>query len=228
MQGFIIMKKHILSLSLLTVSLHICAQDAKTAATKTAVSADSGIKLEAAQLKIGFVDPYRALEQSDEWKDQQQRVQNELNQDIRDYQKLEESFRAKQQELQNMGKAASETARKNKEKELNTLKTEIMVKRQMLEEGSNQIMQEVQMKILKKIEDTVGGIAREEGLDLVHGMGIVFASAKVDLTQQVVERMNAEYAKQKARNKPASQPAALKTAQNSKPAPQDTKKSTPA
>lgn len=222
------MKKHILSIGLLALSMNVSAQDAKTAAAKTGVATDSGIKLEAANLKIGFVDPYRALEQSDEWKDEQQRVQNELNQEIRDYQKLEESFRAKTQELQNMGKAASETARKNKEKELNTLKTEIMVKRQMLEEGSNQIMQDVQMKILKKIEETVGQIAREEGLDLVHGMGIVYASNKVDLTQRVVDRMNGEYAKHKTKAKPATQPAALKTAQNSKPAPQDGKSSTSA
>jgi outer membrane protein len=190
----IIMKKYIISLSMLVLCFNAQAQEApKTTAPTTAPKSDFN------NLKIAFVDPYRALEMSDEWKDEQKRIQAELQEQVKNYQKLEESFRAKQQELQNMGSAASESARKTKETELMKLQKQIMIERQVLEESSNQVMQEPQMKILKKIEETVNAIAREEGLDLVLGMGVVYASAKVDLTQKVMDRLNADYAKAKAK-----------------------------
>lgn len=209
----IIMKKYIISLSMLVLCFNAQAQEAPAKTTENTA------KVDFTNLKIAFVDPYRALEMSDEWKSEQKRIQNDLQNQVKNYQRLEESFRTKQQELQNMGSAASESARKSKETELMKLQKEIMIERQVLEESSNQVMQEPQMKILKKIEETVGSIAREEGLDLVLGMGVVYASNKVDLTQRVIDRMNADYAKVQAKKPGAAKSTPASTAKPEAPKP---------
>ena len=73
----------------------------------------------------------------------------------------------------------------------------MQIKKQTLQEYAERVSQEAQMKILKEIEKTTKEIAEEQNIDIVLAGGILFVDEKIDITKEVVSRMNKKYAAKK-------------------------------
>lgn len=115
--------------------------------------------------------------------------------------KLEKEFATKDRDLVAAQKALKDLEdRLNKdgaimsESERGRIERDIVNKRRELKRETTQFQEDVNFrrneemaKIQQKIAEAIIALAKERGYDMVLGTGVVFASEKVDLTNDVVE-----------------------------------------
>jgi len=107
-----------------------------------------------------------------------------------------------QQKLQTSGSVMNETARVQLEKEIEKQTKEAERFQQDAQAEINELQQEVQNDFVKKLSPIVEALANEKGLHLVFNAsesGIAWAAPGLDLTQDVIKRLDAN-------QKPAATP----------------------
>lgn len=162
-------------------------------------------------IKIKFVDPYKVIQGLEEWKSESKRIQEELESRNNQIEAMKAQYQKKAQELQGMGSTAKPAVQEAKREELMNLQNSIEIKTQGLREFAERISQEAQMKIFKQIEEATSEVAQEKGYDIVLAGGAIYVNPKLDISHEVVERMNKKYnEKQKRQAKPAALPEATK------------------
>ena len=194
------MKKIVFAVACLFASNHICAEDKNIAITPN-------LKLPEQGIKIGFVDPYKVLQGLDQWKDEGMRIQKDLQtrNDVIEGKKA--AYGKKAQELQSMGTTAKPEVRTSRMEELKQLEVEINIKTQSLQEYAERISQEAQMAVFKEIETAAQEIALDMSLDIVFAGGVLYVAPKLDVSAELIKKMNTKYAaKKKQEQKPAAKP----------------------
>ena len=85
------------------------------------------------------------------------------------------------------------------EAERTRLQRDIVNKRRELKRGTTEFQEDVNFrrneemgKIQRIIAEAITDLAREQSFDMVFGNGVVFASEKVDITDQIIERLKKE------------------------------------
>jgi len=143
----------------------------------------------AAEVKIGFVNVEQIL------KDAPQTAESGK--------KLEKEFSGRQQELERMAKqiketeasldkdslTMSETDRRNKERDLSSVKIEFQRKQRELREDVNLRKNEELGALQERINKAVTAVAEAEGYDLVVYSGVAYASKKADITDKVLKSL---------------------------------------
>lgn len=175
----------------------------EVAATKTETSAPT-TKTET--LKIRVVDPYQIIGGLDQWKDETEKIQKEAESRSAKIRELQDTHAKKATELKTMSSAVKDSVKESKNEELLKLENEIRIKAQSLEQYGERAMQEAQMKILKEIENTLKEISKEQSINAVFAGGFLYADEWLNISNEVVERMNKAYAatKKKDDKKPAA------------------------
>ena len=178
---------------------------------KSVVSITPNLKLPDQGVKIGFVDPYKVLQGLEQWKDEGMRIQKELqakNQQIED---KKAAYTTKINALQGMGTTAKPEVIDAKKYELKQLANEIELMSQSLQERAERVAQEAQMAVFKDIELASQEVALEMGFDIVLAGGVLYVSPKLDISSELVSKMNSKYAaKKKQEQKTAAKPMPTK------------------
>ena len=147
----------------------------------------------AQELKIGVVNIQQLMEQAP-----QSRVAMEALDE--EFQPRQREIVAKQTELQELNERVQrdlavmgETERRNAEKELRDLQREVTRLRNEFGEDLNLRRNEelgtLQRSLLKEVQD----YAQAAGYDLVVGDGVLFASSAVNITENVLRAMEANF-----------------------------------
>ncbi len=155
------------------------------------------LKLPEQGAKVGFVDPYKVMQGLDQGKDEGMKIQKELQGKGEQIEAKKTAYTTKMNALQSMGNTAKPEVVTAKSVELKQLEIEINALTQALQERAERVSQEAQMAIFKEIEATAQEIAFEKGLDIVLAGGVLFVSEKLDISTEVVTKMNAKYAQKK-------------------------------
>lgn len=147
--------------------------------------------------KIGFVDPYKVIQGLEQWRDQGMRIQKEIqakNQQIED---KKTAYTTKLNALQSMERTVKPEVVTAKGIELKQLEVEINTLTQSLQESAERMAQEAQMAVFKEIESAAQEIALDKGLDIVLAGGVLFVAPKLDISNDVITKMNAKYDQKK-------------------------------
>ena len=147
----------------------------------------------AQELKIGVVNIPVLLERSPQTKAAMDALQEE-------FAPRQREFRAKQKELEDMTAKVQkdlavmgETERRNAEKNLRDLQREVTRLQNEFREDLNHRQNEelglLQRSLLKEVQD----YAAQEGYDLVVGDGVLFASNAVNITEEVLRAVEANF-----------------------------------
>lgn len=161
----------------------------------------ANVTVEPAQ-KIAFADAYSIIQNLDEWKEESERVQQEIGQRAAQIEKLKAEAQRKAQELQVMGSTAKPSVIEARREEILDLQNKIQIKQQGTEEFAQRISQEAQMTILKNIEIATKEIAQERGFDIVIGGGALYVNKQYDISDEVAARMNKKHAEKKKKETP--------------------------
>ena len=155
--------------------------------------------------KIGFVNFARVVQESTDGKASSARVQTLIAKKQAEGTEKNKSLTANQQKLQSSGSVMSEAARSQLEKEIERQQKDGERFQQDAQAEINELQQEVQNEFVKKLSPIIDAIAAEKGLHLVFNAGqsgISWAAPGLDLTPDVIKRLDGGKAAPSAPPKP--------------------------
>jgi len=146
-----------------------------------------------AQQNFAFVDSIRAAANSKEGKAAQERLKNMTEKKREEFRPKEEKLKRMQEEFETQRFVLSKDALQ--ERELDILKGKRNFERDLQEAQEEfEIEQRKLMQpILKSVLDAVSNVARDKGYSVVlekASPGVLFYSDDLDITDQVIERLN--------------------------------------
>lgn len=165
---------------------------------------------EAVNTKIAFINLNALLPMSDfnvstashEWRDLMLQLQDTLIPGTNELKQIEESYMKKCAEYESMQKTgvSSPDASRRKAEEIMRLEPQIQEKRQKYQKLITDEMKKIQEIVVPKIDSIIADIRIKQGWDMIaRSEALMAADPRLDLTEQVVEILNKEYAQVKAK-----------------------------
>ena len=150
--------------------------------------------------KIGVVDFQRAIVENNEGKTAQAQFMVEINKRQGDMERRQKSMEDMQNKLRTQDKALSDAAKADLTRQIEQINTELT----RMNEDAQKDLGELQQRLFRPIAERAGKVlnayAVETGLTLVfdvssQGSSIVYARDGVDITDEVIRRVDADGAK---------------------------------
>lgn len=163
-----------------------------TIALLTLLFAGMGLQAQAQNLKIGVVNYEKIVQELPEAKQARQALETYAK-SLQDTLKMyETSFGAELESFKAQREMMTEAGRAQKEEELQALQQQALMYRQSATARLAEKERELLEPILKKIEDAVDKLAKEEKLDLILNSGsastdVIFAAEKIDYTFRLLD-----------------------------------------
>jgi len=141
--------------------------------------------------KIAVVNVPRVLSELPQMKVIEAKLKKEFEARVREMQRLESDGQAMAAKLKKDESFMSADERTKLQRKLAEMQSDYNLKGQALQEDQQRRYGEEQQQILAKVRTAVDGIAKAQGYDLVlNGQSVVFASPKVDISQQVIDQVS--------------------------------------
>ena len=143
-----------------------------------------------AQLKIGFVNAGKILDQSPLAEQARTRLEEEFA--VRDKAIVEsqQALRTLEDKLVNDGTTLAEAERRALEREIRSLEREVERDKEEFREDFNIRRNEELRKLQRLVYEAIVNLAKEEGFDLIVNDGaVIFASQQADVTDEVLKRL---------------------------------------
>jgi outer membrane protein len=147
----------------------------------------------AQELKVGVVNIQALMEQAPQTKTAMDALQEEFAPRQREFAAKQKEFEDLQAKAQKDYAVMGETERSNAERELRDLQREVTRLqtefREDLNLRQNEELGKLQRSLLKEVQD----YAQEEGYDLIVGDGVLYASTAVNITDNVLQSVEANH-----------------------------------
>jgi len=159
------------------------------------ISLVAGFSLPASaqELRIGVVNIQALMEQAPQTKSAMDALQEEFAPRQREFIAKQKEFEDLQAKAQKDVAVLGETERRNVEKDLRDLQREVTRLQNEFREDlnlrQNEELGKLQRSLLKEVQD----FAEQEGYDLIVGDGVLFASSAVNITNTVLQAVEASF-----------------------------------
>lgn len=148
-----------------------------------------GAQAHAAELKIGYVQVDKILQEAPQTAETGKKLEREFSPRTAELDRLQKQIRDIEAQLDRDGLTISETERKNKERDVSNLKIDFQRKQRELREDINLRKNEELGTLQDRINKAVTTVAEAEGYDLIVYGGVAFASKKIDITDKVLKAL---------------------------------------
>jgi outer membrane protein len=148
----------------------------------------------AAQLKIGFVNAARVLEEAPQAEKAQKLLEKEFSSREKKLVVLQRKIKKLDEKLSRDGAVMSEPERRRLEREIISNKRELKRSREEFREDLNIRRNDAFEKLRRRVYKVIVFIAEKEKYDLIVSDGVIFASKQIDITNAVVEQLKNESA----------------------------------
>ncbi|MEX2481180.1 MAG: OmpH family outer membrane protein [Gammaproteobacteria bacterium] len=143
----------------------------------------------AADYKIGVVNAPRVLEQAPQADVARKKLEKEFATRDRDLVAAQKALQTLEERLAKDGAIMSETERSRIERDIVTKRRDIKRETTEFQEDVNFRRNEEMGKIQEDIANAIVELAKEQGFDMILGTGVIYASEKVDVTDQVIKKL---------------------------------------
>ena len=144
-----------------------------------------------AEMKIGVLDPARAILGSDEGKVLLANLENELKADQDELRSSAEAFQALQAKLQKDGEVMSDSDKRKAVKELESMQVDIQFGQQKLQKEAQDRQQEILQSLAPQYQKVLNDLIQVDQIDLIlQPNALQYANAKHDITKRVTEKLN--------------------------------------
>ena len=144
-----------------------------------------------AQPKIGFVNIAKIMEESPQAEAARKALEREFSSRDKQLTSARDSVLKLEEKLKNDGSIMSEANRVNLERDVLSQKRDYNRMRDELREDFNIRRNEELGSLQKKVYEVIQGIAKQENYDLVLTQPVLYASPSVDITDKVLQKLNA-------------------------------------
>jgi len=149
----------------------------------------------AAELKIGYVDLDKVLEQSPQLEAARNALQSEFSRRQQDLLDKQKQLQQLEEKLTRNSAVMSSTERDRLEKDIisrrRTLKNELAA----AQEDLNLRQSEEFNKLRRQVLEIVREVSKTKQMDLVLSTGVVYSSKRIELTDKVLDRLRKESSK---------------------------------
>jgi len=158
--------------------------------------------LSAQDIKLGFVNTARIMNQAPQAEAAKERLKNEFKSRDEKIVLLQNELKKLEDEMSKNTAVMSESVRNKNERKVVSLKRDIKRAKEEFNEDLNIRRNEELTKLQKQVYETIVALAKEKNYDVILGDSVLYASKRVDLTDQVLEKLEHEF-DQTAAPKPA-------------------------
>ena len=151
----------------------------------------------AADVKVGFVDVSRVLDQSPQAEEARARIQVEFAPLDQELLRLQREVRAAEEKRLRDGDVMAAEERLRLEREILSRKRELRRSQEEFREDLNLRRNQELQKLQRQVVLTIRAMAKSESYDLVISDGVLFAGERVDITGKVLERLIEEHERQR-------------------------------
>ena len=153
-----------------------------------ALLAGWALSASAADMKIGFVNTERVFREAAPAKRAQQKLEREFAARNNDLGKIEKQGRDLQTELERDNVTMSDTARREKERQLADISRNFQRLQREIREDLNLRRNEELASVQERATRVINQIAEQEKFDLII-QEAVFASGRIDITEKVIRAL---------------------------------------
>jgi outer membrane protein len=139
-----------------------------------------------AEIKIGYVNFQKLLEEAPQTKTAMQGLENEFAPRRRDLLTMQNDLKARDEKLQKEGAVMAEADRAKMEKALRDQQREFSRKAGEFQDDASTRRNEEIGKVQRYLVTEIQGYANAQGYDLVLGDGVFFAKGPLDITANVL------------------------------------------
>ena len=157
-----------------------------------------------AELKIGYVNYARLVQESPDSKVIQDQLRNEFLPRQRDLVTLQQSLKTREDKLTKDGATMTDDQRAREDKEIRDGERELQRKNSEMQDDVNSRRNEELSTLQKSLVEKVQAYAKVQNFDLILADGVIYATNAVDITPQVLATLQA--------SAPKTAPAAPKPA----------------
>ena len=147
-------------------------------------------------IKVGFVDVSRVLDQSPQAQEARERIQAEFAPIDQELLRLQREQRALEEQLLRDGDVMANAERMRLEREVLSRKREMRRAQEEFREDLNLRRNQELQKLQRQVVLAIRAMAKAENYDLVISDGVLFASTRIDITGTVLERLIEEHERQ--------------------------------
>lgn len=158
-------------------------------ATLAAMLAVSSMSIMAAELKVGYVQVDKILQEAPQTTESGKKLEREFSPRTKELETLQRQIKDQESKLDKDALTMSESARRDRERDVSNLKIEFQRKQRELREDINLRKNEELSVLQDRINKAVTSVAETEGYDLVVYSGVAFASKKIDITDKVLKSL---------------------------------------
>ena len=145
-----------------------------------------------AEVKVGFVNVAKVLDKAPQAESARARIENEFAPKDRELLAQQKEIRNVEDRLIKNAAVMSASERTRQEGEIRALKRELRRSQDEFREDLNLRRSEELSKLQRKVTEVIQTLAKAEKYDLIVTDGVVFASAKVDVTDVVIDLLATE------------------------------------
>jgi outer membrane protein len=146
-----------------------------------------------AQVKVGFVNTVKLMEQSPQAKAASARVEAEFAPREKKLVAAQKEVKQLEDKLSRNGAVMSKDERAKLQREIATKKREFVRGQDEFRQDLNIRRNEELSKLQHELYQAIVALAKEKHYDLVVGDGAIYASDRVNITQEVLDRLKASY-----------------------------------
>ncbi|MDX9995315.1 MAG: OmpH family outer membrane protein [Rhodocyclaceae bacterium] len=141
-----------------------------------------------AEMKLGFVNGQRVVNESPQAKKAKQKIEKEFERRDQELQQLSKRLQTMQADLEKNSVTMAESERRNKEREFNDLNREFQRKQREFREDLNLRQNEEMAAIFERANKIIKQIAETEKFDLIVQEAVYF-SPRIDITEKVIKAL---------------------------------------
>ncbi len=150
----------------------------------------------AVDIKVGFVDVSRVLDQSPQAEEARQRIQAEFAPIDQEILRMQRELRALEEQLVRDGVVMADSERMRLEREVRSRERDLRRNQEEFREDLNLRRNQELQKLQRQVVLAIRAMAKAEDYDLVISDGVLFAGERVDMTGMVLERLVEEHERQ--------------------------------
>ena len=149
--------------------------------------------LSAQEIRFGFVNTAQIMNEVPQADAARERLKNEFKSRDEKIVALQNDLKTLEDDITKNSPIMSESIRNSNERKVVSLKRDIKRAKEEFNEDLNIRRNEELAKLQKQVYETIVAVAKEKNYDVILGDSVLFASKRVDLTGQVIEKLKQEY-----------------------------------
>jgi len=148
----------------------------------------------AAELKIGYVNAQRAIEESPQAKKARKRLDKEFSPRNKELEKAKKELRKMEEKLNRDGAIMSEPEQQKLERKIRADARDLKRASEEFREDLNLRRNEASERLRRRIFEVIKNIALKEKYDLILVEGVIYAGKKVEITEAVLKQLKNDMA----------------------------------